>query len=433
MGRLVQVDHCRPPEGVGQKQGVLLLAPDARRASIEMRQVRRLLAKLRSQGDRAVIHAARGRASNRKISAKVEKRAAAILSKPLYADFGPTLAAEYLQQRHGIHVGRETLRGWMAAAGLWKPRRRKPGRAHLWRPRRRCRGELVQWDTSEHDWLEGRGEKLYLIGMIDDASSELLARFVRHDSSAENRRLLKTYLEKNGRPAAFYTDRASLFVNTPKNSAGEDPKTLPPTQIGRALEELGIESIRAYSPQAKGRVERSFGTAQDRLVKGLRVAGASTIKQANAYLESEFLPWWNATLRVQPAHPDEAHRELGPEHDLDSALSTSRPGGSPTTTRFASRESAIIDRKAIVPGLRGGKVRLESRLDASLVARFGKHEPSAVTRPPSPGTPKSRPRHCGREGSRQAPRRKGSDWMEGFDLKKSPPLWQAARAFEPSR
>ena len=105
----------------------------------------------------------------------------------------------------------------------------------------------MQWDTSEHDWLEGRGdEKLYLIGMIDDASSELLARFVRHDSSEENRRLLRTYVEKNGRPLAVYSDRASLFVNTPKNSVGEDPKTLPPTQIGRALQELEIESITAY-------------------------------------------------------------------------------------------------------------------------------------------------------------------------------------------
>ncbi len=108
--------------------------------------------------------------------------------------FGPTLAEEYLEQRHGIRVGRETLRGWMTAAGLWKPHRRKARRPHLWRPRRSRRGELVQWDTSEHDWLEGRGdEKLYLIGMIDDASSELMARFVRHDSSEENRRLLRTY------------------------------------------------------------------------------------------------------------------------------------------------------------------------------------------------------------------------------------------------
>ena len=170
----------------------------AQQIGLSERQVRRLLAKLRSQGDRAVIHAAHGRASNRKISAKVENQAVAILSKPLYPGFGPTLAAEYLQQRDGIRLGRETLRGWMAAAGPWKPRRRNSGRPHLWRPRRCCRGELVPGDTSEHDWLEERGEKLYLIGMIDDASSELLARCVGHDSSEENRRLLRTYLEKNG-------------------------------------------------------------------------------------------------------------------------------------------------------------------------------------------------------------------------------------------
>ena len=404
----------------------------AQQTGLSERQLRRLLAKLRSEGDQAVIHAARGRASNRKISAKVEKRAVAILSKPLYADFGPTLAAEYLQQRHGLQVGRETLRGWLAAAGLWKPRRRKLARPHPWRPRRSCRGELVQWDTSEHDWLEGRGEKLYLIGMIDDASSELLARFVGHDSSEENRRLLKTYLEKNGRPLAFYTDRASLFVNTPKNSAGEDPKTLPPTQIGRALEELGIESILAYSPQAKGRVERSFCTAQDRLVKGLRVAGASTIKQANAYLESEFLPWWNATLRVQPAHPSEAHRKLGPEHDLGSALShvETRRVANDYTIRFHG-QLFQIDRKAIVPGLRGGKVRLESRLDASLVARFGKHELALKrchTRPRPASTPAEPAAAPAQEAPRQAPRQRGSNWMDEFDLKKGPSVWQAARA-----
>ena len=404
----------------------------ARQIGLSERQVRRLLAKFRSQGDQAVIHGARGRASNRKISAKVEKQAIAILSRPLYAGFGPTLAAEYLEQRHGIHLGRETLRGWMAAAGLWKPRRRKAAGPHLWRPRRGCRGELVQWDTSEHDWLEGRGEKLYLIAMIDDASSEWLARFVRHDSSEENRRLLQTYLEKNGRPAAFYTDRAGLFVNTPKNSAGEDPKTLPPTQIGRALQELGIESITAYSPQAKGRVERSFGTAQDRLVKGLRVAGASTIKQANAYLESEFLPWWNATLRVQPAHPEEAHRELGPEHDLDSALShvETRRVANDYTIRFRG-QLYQIDRQAIVPGLRGGQVRLESRLDGNLAARFAKHELAlkrCLTRTRSEDTNKRAAATPAEKASRQAPRRRGSDCMKNFDLKKGPSVWQAARA-----
>ncbi len=132
----------------------------AQQTGLSERHLRRLLAKLRREGDQAVVHAARGRASNRKLSATAEKQAVAILSQPVYAGFGPTLAAEYLQQRHGVQVGRETLRGWLAAAGLWKPRRRKSGRPHPWRPRRSCRGELVQWDTSEHDWLEGRGEKL---------------------------------------------------------------------------------------------------------------------------------------------------------------------------------------------------------------------------------------------------------------------------------
>ena len=409
----------------------------AQQTGLSERHLRRLLAKLRSEGDQAVVHAARGRASNRKLSAKAEKQAVAILSQPVYAGFGPTLAAEYLEQRHGVQVGRETLRRWMAAAGLWKPRRRKSGRPHPWRPRRSCRGELVQWDTSEHDWLEGRGEKLYLIGMIDDASSELLARFVRHDSGEENRRLLKTYLEQNGRPVAFYTDRASLFVNTPKNSAGEDPKLLPPTQIGRALQELDIESITAYSPQAKGRVERSFGTAQDRLVKGLRVAGATTIKQANAYLESEFLPWWNATLRVQPAHPDEAHCELGPEHDLDSALSQveTRRVANDYTIRFRGK-SYQIDRKAIVPGLRNSRVRVERRLDGVLAARCGKHELALKRCGAQPQSERPQPKSAQAEPAAAAAEKAGgkaagkrsSDWMKDFDLKDSPPVWQAAQA-----
>ena len=141
-------------------------------------------------------------------------------------------------------------------------------------------GELVQWDTSEHDWLEERGPKLYLISMIDDATSRIHARFVMHDSTEENMRLLWSYLERNGRPVSFYTDKASLFQTAPKIARDQkelprdEREPLPPTQIGRALAELDIVWIAAHSPQAKGRVERSFQTAQDRLVKGLRVAGA---------------------------------------------------------------------------------------------------------------------------------------------------------------
>src|ERR1039457_4330381 len=152
--------------------------------------------------------------------------------------------------------------------------------------------------------------------MIDDATSRLFARFVRHDSTEEYMKLLWSYLEKFGRPVSFYTDKASLFQTAEKRKRDEpgvdkDPVEMPPTQIGRALQELGICWIAAHSPQAKGRVERNFGTAQDRLVKGMRVAGVKTIEHANQYLEESYLVWWERGLTVEPAHPADAHRRLG--------------------------------------------------------------------------------------------------------------------------
>ena len=166
---------------------------------------------------------------------------------------------------------------------------------HGWRPRRSAFGELVQWDTSEHDWLEGRGPVRYLVRMIDDATSWSWGRFVERDATPLNMAVLWEYLEKNGRMVDVYTDRDSMFTVAPRpreskmnNSAGR-----PVTQIGRALRELGIGSILAYSPQAKGRIERSFLTAQDRLVKQLRLAKVSTLEAANAFLEKEYWPEWN--------------------------------------------------------------------------------------------------------------------------------------------
>jgi hypothetical protein len=209
------------------------------------RHTRRLLKKLKEEGDRAVLHGLRGRTSNRRLSEKKREKAVRILSQEVYRGFGPTLAAEYLAKKHGLKMGREALRKLMMAAQLWQGRRRRVEAVHVWRDRKPSRGEMVQWDTSEHDWLEGRGPKFYLIHMIDDATSELTARFVPHDSTEENLRLLKTYLERHGRPLAFYTDKASLFQTAPK--IARDPKELPrderdplpPTQIGHALRELG--------------------------------------------------------------------------------------------------------------------------------------------------------------------------------------------------
>src|SRR6201997_3600185 len=298
----------------------------AEELGLSVRHVKRLLFALKKHGDKAVVHGLRGKPSNRKIEEKLEREAVKILSAPVYAGFGPTLAAEYLGTKHGIEVSKETVRQWMMRAKLWRGKKQKVKQIHTWRPRRSRFGELLQWDTSEHDWLEGRGEKLYLIAMIDDATSRLGARFVRHDSSAENMRLLWSYLEKFGRPVSFYTDKASLFRTAEKRKRDEpgvdkDPVEMPPTQIGRALRELGITWIAAHSPQAKGRVKRNFGTAQDRLVKGMRVAGVRTIEQANQYLEETYLVWWERELTAEPAHSGDAHRPLDKSHRLEASLS----------------------------------------------------------------------------------------------------------------
>lgn len=387
---------------------------------VSERQVRRMLRSLKGRGDKAVVHAGRGRRSNRKLSDATRSKTIEILSREVYRGFGPTLAAEYLAKKHQIQVSRETLRGWMIEAKLWRAQTQRVEKVHTWRPRRSRVGELVQWDTSEHDWLEGRGPKLYLISMIDDASSRLAARFVEHDSTEENMRLLAAYLESNGRPLSFYTDKAALFTTTPKTKrgevAGKERADLPPTQIGRALKELDIEWIAAHSPQAKGRVERGFGTAQDRLVKGLRVARAKTIKEANAYLETEFLPWWNSTLTVVPAAADNAHRPLGKQHAVAASLShvETRQVANDYTLRFENTlyQIAHADVRA---GLRGGTVRVERRLDGTVWVRFRERYLAIAECAPRPKVPPVKP---AQPQPRKTPRRK-SDWMKNFHLGKN--------------
>jgi len=211
---------------------------------------------LKQRGDKAVVQGRRGRLSNRRIEESLEREGVRILSAPVYEGFGPTLAAEYLGQKHGIEASKETVRPWRMRAKLWRGKKQRVKQVPPWRPRRSRFGELLQGDPSEHDWLEGRGERLYLIAMIEDATSRLLARFVRQDSTEENRKLLRSYVEKFGRPVTFYTDKASLFQTTEKRKRDEpgvdqDPVEMPPAQIGRALRELGVW------PQAKRHVTES--------------------------------------------------------------------------------------------------------------------------------------------------------------------------------
>jgi transposase len=405
----------------------------AEEIDVSERQVRRLLRKLKRKGDRAVVHELRGRPSNRKLAEELERRAVAVLSDPVYRGFGPTLAAEYLCQKHEIRVSKETLRQWMAKAGLWKAGRRRVVEVHQWRPRRSRSGELVQWDTSTHDWLEGRGERIYLISMIDDATSRLLARFVRHDSSEENRLLLRSYLEQYGRPLAFYTDKAGMFQVAVKSKrqeqrAGLDRQQMPPTQIARALGELGIVWIPAHSPQAKGRVERQFLTAQDRLVKGMRVAGVRRLEEANAYLENEYLPWWNQTLVVEPANDADAHRPLGKEHDLAAILShvEQRQVTNDYTIRWDGKFYQI-DRRDVRTGMRKANVRVEQRLDGTLAVRF-QEQYVRVRRCAQPVRQLQLPKPTAAKPPKPAekPKRK-PDWMNNFSLRSGRSLRQAVR------
>jgi len=342
-----------------------------------------------------------------------------------YSDFGPTLAREYLAEDPGVEVSKETLRRWLIGAGLRRVKRRKVEGVHVWRPRRSSRGELVQGDTSEHDWLEGRGPRLCLVAMIDDASSQAYGRFVRQDSTAENLRVRWNYLERWGRPVEFYTDKNSLFtVNGPKAEAADEAVEEELRQIGRGLRELGIGWIPAHSPQAKGRIERFWGTAQDRLVKGLRLAGAGTLEAANAYLEAEYLPRWNRRFTVEAASVVDAHRPLRPEHDLAAILShvEERVVTQDYTIRYQGRIFQMA-RGDIRPGLRGGRVRVEQRLDGSLAVRFREHYVGVTECQPQPKTaPLAKPVRS------KKPRAAASrTWMKDFNLLKSPPLWAILR------
>jgi transposase len=402
----------------------------AEELGLSVRHIKRLLYALKKHGDKAVVHGLRGQPSNRKIEEKIEQQAVKILATPVYVGFGPTLAAEYLSQKHGIEASRETVRQWMMRAKLWRGKKEKVKQVHEWRPRRSRFGELVQWDTSEHDWLEGRGEKLYLIAMIDDASSRLFAGFVRHDSTEENMRLLWSYLEKFGRPLSFYTDKASHFQTAEKRKRDEpgvekDAVEMPPTQIGRALQELGIAWIPAHSPQAKGRVERNFQTAQDRLVKGMRVAGVKTMEQANQYLTNDYLAWWEQELTVAPANGDDAHRPLEKGHNLAATLShvESRQVRNDYTLKWDGKLYQI-GREAITAGLRRANVRVEQRLDRSLAVRHGERY-----LPVEECVTAAKPKAARPANTAKAHRtsKRSSDWDQNFDLKKGPKVWQAAQ------
>jgi hypothetical protein len=296
---------------------------------------------------------------------------------------------------------------------------------HCWRPRRSGFGELVQWDTSEHDWLEGRGPVRYLVRMIDDATSWSWGRFVERDATAFNMAVLWEYLDKNGRMVDVYTDRDSMFAVPPRpgESLDEQREADRLTQLGRALRELGIGAILAYSPQAKGRIERSFLTAQDRLVKHLRLAKVSTMAGANAFLEQEYWPEWNARFARPVTEFPNQHRALTPHLELAAILChvEQRVVSNGYTFSFGGRQFQI-ERSEAQAGMRRQRLRVELRLDGEVHARYqgrylkiGRLGPAEPVEETAPRKPPRRDHNAGGKSS----------WMDGFFDQPAPPLWRS--------
>lgn len=254
----------------------------------------------------------RGRPSNHQLPEALKKEAIALVKRH-YHDFGPTLACEYLLEQHQLSLSVETLRKMMVKEGLWRYRQRKDSRIHQQRERRPAFGELIQLDGSPHDWFEGRGPKCCLLVLIDDATSALLGlRFEETETTFGYFRLVESYAKEYGLPAAFYSDKHSIFrINLPDAKSGTGL-----SQFGRAMQDLDIELIHAHSPQAKGRVERVNRTLQDRLIKAMRLVGISSIEQGNAFCPG-FIEDYNYRFAVAPKCEANAHRQL--PHD-DEAL-----------------------------------------------------------------------------------------------------------------
>ncbi|TYP67153.1 integrase-like protein [Stutzerimonas stutzeri] len=284
--------------------GSLRTSTAAQVLGLSQRQVQRLIREVQADGATAVRHKLRGRPSNNRIS-DLKRDYVLSLIRQDYPDFGPTLAAEKLADRHGIRVSSETLRKWMIADGIWHSRAQRR-RVHQPRLRREALGELIQIDGSEHRWFEDRGPACTLLVFIDDATGALMhLRFVRSESTESYFAALTDYLHEHGLPVAFYSDKHSVFrVNKAEARSGHGM-----TQFGRALSELNVEILCANSSQAKGRVERANRTLQDRLVKELRLAGISDITAGNAFLPG-FIVRHNLRFAQAPLQPKNLHRPV---------------------------------------------------------------------------------------------------------------------------
>jgi transposase-like protein len=295
------------------------------------------------------------------------------LYEKYYTGFGPLLASEHLATDHGLEVDHETLRRWLLDAGLWEARRQREAHRAA-RARRPRRGDLVQIDGSEHDWFEGRGPRAVLMVMIDDATNITLARFYAAEDTSAAYDIFDRYVRLYGLPAALYPDRDSIYVCTREAAREEELAHVgPETQFARAMRELGVHLIPAYSPQAKGRVERRHGLFQDRLVKEMRLQKICTVAAANAYLDKTFLEMINERFTVAPRDPAQGHLPRPSAATLALVLSWQEPRtvAKDWTLCWRNRRFQIDARHAAL-GLPGRRVMVVERRDGTLAILYGK-------------------------------------------------------------
>ena len=360
----------------------------ARLLDLSSRQIRRLVKKVGEEGDKGIIHRSRGQPSHRRLPERIKNRVIALYRKR-YKGFGPTLASEKLLEIDKIKISDETLRLWLIEKGEWQKHcKRKKHRS--WRQRKHYFGEMVQMDGSHHDWFEGRGPKCVLMGYIDDATSIRFARFYAYEGTIPAFDSLKHYIKRYGIPKSLYLDKHTTYKSTAKPTIEDELNNRRYlSQFERAAHQLSIEIIHANSPQAKGRIERSFKTYQDRLIKEMRLRGISTIEEANKFLK-EFLPKHNKRFSLKPTKEGNLHRPLPKSIDLDAILciKTEHPVRGDFTIVHNKKLYQILDKTI------ARKVTVQERINGKvhIVYKGRRLRYKVITTRPPKEKPKPKPR-----------------------------------------
>ena len=335
-------------------------AKAAELVGLSSRQLRRMIKRVREEGDDGISHRSRGRVSNRRLPQKVKDKALK-LYRNQYNGYGPTFVCEKLFDDHKIKLVDETLRLWLNQENIAYEKRK--GRKHRqWRERKHHFGEMVQMDGSHHAWFEGRGKECVLMGYIDDATGTVHGRFYDYEGTMPAMDSFNRYIKRYGIPQSVYLDKHSTYKSTAKQSIEDELEDIKPmSQFERSLSELGVTVIHANSPQAKGRVERLFRTLQDRLVKEMRLAGIKRVEQANEFLTT-YLPAFNRRFKVKPVSEVDVHQPALPWRELNKifCIRDERTLRNDFTIVYNGKFYQIKD------AVKAQKVAVEERMDGSL-------------------------------------------------------------------